>query len=173
MDPRLRGDDNLVCRLSGAHHRLLIARACEIVRGFLRRPVAVRAAPGKAEGGEAPRGAGAERRTSWPALRSGRSPKRRGPPAHDAGRRAFRRFTAAFWCGAEAAARTSGRACEPDRSGRSAGSLHTGHSARRAGPRGLPGSPADEAGPAGAAPHSANRHHRLTPSNEWGDRNIF
>ena len=46
--------------------------------------------------GEAPKGAGAERRTSWPALRSGRSADRRRPPANDAGRRAFRRFTAAF-----------------------------------------------------------------------------
>ena len=31
-----------------------------------------------------------------------------------------------------------------------------------------PGSPADEAGRAGAAPHSANKRHRLTPSNEQG-----
>ena len=42
--------------------------------GCLRRPIAVVSVPlGKAEGGEAPRGAGADRRTSWPALRSGRS----------------------------------------------------------------------------------------------------
>jgi hypothetical protein len=47
-------------------------------------------------GGEAPAGAGAERRTPWPALRSGRSLHREGPPVHDADRRAFRRFTAAI-----------------------------------------------------------------------------
>ena len=34
--------------------------------------------------------------TRWPALRSGRSLA--GQPVHDADRRAFRRFTAAFWC---------------------------------------------------------------------------
>src|SRR5258707_13434220 len=48
------------------------------------------------EGGEAPTGAGAERRTRWPALRSGRSLDRQGSPANDAGRRASRRSTAAF-----------------------------------------------------------------------------
>ena len=48
------------------------------------------------EGGEAPAGAGAERRTPWPALRSGRSLHREGPPVHHADRRAFRRFTAAI-----------------------------------------------------------------------------
>ena len=52
--------------------------------------------PPKSRGGEAPAGAGAERRTPWPALRSGRSLHREGPPAHDADRRAFRRFTAAI-----------------------------------------------------------------------------
>jgi hypothetical protein len=43
-----------------------------------------------------PTGAGAERRTRWPALRSGRSLDRQGSPANDAGRRASRRSTAAF-----------------------------------------------------------------------------
>ena len=52
--------------------------------------------PSKSEGGEAPTGAGAERRTPWPALRSGRSLQRKGSPANNVGRRAFRRFTAAF-----------------------------------------------------------------------------
>ena len=36
------------------------------------------------------------RRTPWPALRSGRSLDRQGSPADDAGRRASRRSTAAF-----------------------------------------------------------------------------
>ena len=52
--------------------------------------------PRKREGGEAPKGAGAERRTPWPVSRSGRSLQRKGSPASDVGRRAFRRFTAAF-----------------------------------------------------------------------------
>ena len=47
-------------------------------------------------GGEAPKGAGAERRTPWPVLRSGRSLQRKGSPASDVGRRASRRSTAAF-----------------------------------------------------------------------------
>ena len=54
-------------------------------------------APLESEGGEAPKVAGAERRTPWPALRSGRSLQRKGSPANDARRRAFRRFTAAFF----------------------------------------------------------------------------
>ena len=54
--------------------------------------------PSRSEGGEAPTGAGADRRTPWPALRSGRSLA--GLPADDASRRAYRRFTAAFSCGA-------------------------------------------------------------------------
>ena len=57
----------------------------------------------KREGSEAPKGAGAERRTPWPALRSGRSFLRKGPPASNVGRRACRRFAAAFFP-------TSGRA---------------------------------------------------------------
>jgi hypothetical protein len=48
-------------------------------------------------GSGAPTGAGAERRTRWPALRSGRSLDRQGSPANDAGRRASRRSTAAFF----------------------------------------------------------------------------
>ncbi len=82
------------------------------------RPPVSPSTPGKVRGGEAPAGAGADRRTRWPALRSGRSLA--GQPAHDADRHAFRRFTAAFWCRAVAAAPTSGRACEPDCSGRPA-----------------------------------------------------
>ena len=50
----------------------------------------------RVRGSGAPGGAGAERRTRWPALRSGRSLDRQGPPANDAGRRASRRSTAAF-----------------------------------------------------------------------------
>jgi hypothetical protein len=37
--------------------------------------------PREGEGGGAPQGAGADRRTPWPALRSGRSLQRKGPPA--------------------------------------------------------------------------------------------
>src|SRR6478609_8469510 len=48
------------------------------------------------EGGRAPTGAGADRRTLWPASRLGRSAVRRRSPANDAGRRASRRSTAAF-----------------------------------------------------------------------------
>ena len=40
--------------------------------------------PSISEGGEAPKGAGAERRTPWPVLRSGRSLQRKGSPASDA-----------------------------------------------------------------------------------------
>ena len=36
-----------------------------------------------------------------------------------------------------------------------------------------PECPADEAGPAGAAPRSANKRHRLTPSNEQGDDEVL
>src|SRR5262245_5923184 len=56
-----------------------------------------RSVPSKCEGGEAPKRAGAERRTRWPASRSGRSADRRRPPANNARRRAFRRFTAAIF----------------------------------------------------------------------------
>jgi hypothetical protein len=50
----------------------------------------------KNEGSRAPAGAGAERRTRWPASRSSRSPGRRRSPAGYAHRRAFRRSAAAF-----------------------------------------------------------------------------
>src|SRR5258707_2166406 len=48
------------------------------------------------EGSGAPKFAGAERRTHWPALRHGLSRQRTGLPAHNADRRASRRSTAAF-----------------------------------------------------------------------------
>ena len=48
------------------------------------------------EGSGAPKFAGAERRTRWPALRHGLSRQRTGLPAHNADRRASRRSTAAF-----------------------------------------------------------------------------
>jgi hypothetical protein len=51
---------------------------------------------------------GAERRTPWPALRSGRSLDRQGSPANDAGRRASRRSTAAFSFRRRAALSTAG-----------------------------------------------------------------
>jgi hypothetical protein len=83
-------------------------QACSMARGIgagnFGVPLAAIASPRRSEGpgesppnrgGEAPAGAGAERRTPWPALRSGRSLHREGPPVHDADRRAFRRFTAA------------------------------------------------------------------------------
>ncbi len=50
----------------------------------------------KNEGSRAPAGAGAERRTRWPASRSSRSPGRRRSPAGYAHRRAYRRSAAAF-----------------------------------------------------------------------------
>jgi hypothetical protein len=57
---------------------------------------------------------GAERRTPWPASRSGRSPDRRRSPANDAGRRASRRSTAAFSFRRRAALSTGGgRALSP------------------------------------------------------------
>src|SRR5260221_1154075 len=48
------------------------------------------------EGSGAPKFAGAERRTRWPALRHGLSRLRTGLPAHNADRRAFRRSTGVF-----------------------------------------------------------------------------
>jgi hypothetical protein len=48
------------------------------------------------EGSGAPKFAGAERRTRWPALRHSLSRQRTGLPAHNADRRASRRSTAAF-----------------------------------------------------------------------------
>src|SRR5215216_6673674 len=50
--------------------------------------------PQEARGAERRDGAGADRRTAWPASRSGRSPFRRRSPVHD--RRASRRSTAAI-----------------------------------------------------------------------------
>src|SRR5215216_555320 len=50
--------------------------------------------PQEARGAERRDGAGADRRTSWPASRSGRSPVPRRSPVHD--RRASRRSTAAI-----------------------------------------------------------------------------
>jgi len=85
------------------------------------------------------------------ALRLGQSLHRKGLPAHDAGRRALRRFTTAFH---EALPHLlSGRAFLPGLLTRSpgspAGSLRTGHLVPVGrGPR-PPGSPADEAGRAG------------------------
>ena len=63
---------------------------------FERRRVRLHSVPSKCEGGEAPKGAGAERRTPWPVSRSGRSLQRKGSPASNVGRRASRRSTAAF-----------------------------------------------------------------------------
>ena len=70
----------------------------------------VRRCPVRPRRGEAERrqALGAERRTPWPALRSGRSLDRQGPPANDAGRRASRRSTAAFSVRRRAALSTAG-----------------------------------------------------------------
>ena len=64
------------------------------------RPPVSPSSPGKVRGGEAPAGAGADRRTHGPPCGRARPPCREGPPADDASRHAFRRFTAAFSCGA-------------------------------------------------------------------------
>ena len=63
--------------------------SCQIV-GF--EPFAV-----PSEGSGAPKFAGAERRTRWPALRRARPSSGRELPAHNADRRASRRSTAAFF----------------------------------------------------------------------------
>src|SRR5204863_2218008 len=49
------------------------------------------------KGGEAPTGAGAERRTRWLPCGKARPFSGREQPAHDADRRAYRRFAAAFF----------------------------------------------------------------------------
>src|SRR5882724_194438 len=66
------------------------------LRGSVR-PVAFGECPPKIpRGGEAPTSAGAERRTRWPPYGKARPFSGREQPAHDAGRRAYRRFAAAF-----------------------------------------------------------------------------
>ena len=103
------------------------------------------------EGSRAPTGAGAERRTRWPALRSGRSLDRQGSPANDAGQRASRRSTRRVFC-LRARASVAGigagdRAASTSQSGRNT-ARHDARSRPSAGLRGLP---------AGAAPRSIRR----------------
>ena len=116
----------------------------------------------KARGGGAPGGAGAERRTPWPALRSGRSPVRRRSPANDAGRHASRRSTAAFSFRRRAALSTGG--------GWALGSSPPAVSQLLAGDRSAPGRSPDAARvralrgtPAGAAPAEARDFPRRRP----------
>ena len=78
----------------------LLSRAGALPRGASRRTVVpncrFRTLRTPKEGSGAPKFAGAERRTRWPALRHGLSRQRTGLPAHNADRRASRRSTAAF-----------------------------------------------------------------------------
>ncbi len=118
--------------------------------------------PSISEGGEAPKGAGAERRTPWPVSRSGRSLQRKGSPASNVGRRASRRSTAAF---AETTKRrliSSGPRflarghLRPDPVQQS--SLRKGRSAQRAEPRNRPSAQGQRRlAPAGAAPAGSCR----------------
>ena len=77
------------------------------------RPPSVLSASKAIEEGEAPQSAGAEPPHPVATLRSGQSLHRKGLPAHDAGRRALRRFTAVI--SVEPRSTRSGRACVPAR----------------------------------------------------------
>ena len=127
-------------------------------RGAILRPGFAQTLPSHAvRGGGAPGGAGAERRTRWPASRSDRSPDRQGSPANDAGRRASRRSTAAFLAklslrrssgpGFREPALAPTRPASTSQSGPNAARL-VARSRPSAGLRGLP---------AGAAPRSIRR----------------
>src|SRR5258708_4339961 len=78
----------------------VLTRAGALPRGASRRAVVpncrFRTLRNPKEGSGAPKFAGAERRTHWPALRHGLSRQRTGLPAHNADQRASRRPTAAF-----------------------------------------------------------------------------
>ena len=96
------------------------------------RPPSVLSAPKAIEEDEAPQDAGAEAAAPMAALRLGRSLHRKGPPAHDAGRRALRRFTAVI--SVEPSPTRSGHACpsgSQPATGGPAGSLLTGRIARK------------------------------------------
>ena len=91
----------LVCmktaRLRARHHHLQMSNSQAPSPRLGRAPVPfVCFRSPKNEGSRAPAGAGAERRTRWPASRSSRSPDRRRSPAGYAHRRAYRRSAAAF-----------------------------------------------------------------------------
>ena len=91
----------LVCmktaRLRARHHHLQMSNSQAPSPRLGRAPVPfVCFRSPKNEGSRAPAGAGAERRTRWPASRSSRSPRRRRSPAGYAHRRAYRRSAAAF-----------------------------------------------------------------------------
>ena len=102
------------------------------------------------------------------ALRLGQSLQRKGLPAHDAGRRALRRFTVEIFAGPGpprlGPRLRAGENCPPVV--QLAPSFRVVVPERR-GPR-RPESPVDETEPAGSTPRSSKRHHRLTPSNERG-----
>ena len=143
------------CPLHASPIRLSCSHA-KSSRGCLTAPGRRRVVPGrtKSRGGEAPTGAGAERRTRDPPCdracpaREGRRPMTRaGAPFGASPRRFFVRD--------RGFAPTSGRACRPGEplSGGPAGSLHTDRSVRRAGPRGLPGARLTRPDP--QAPHPA------------------
>jgi hypothetical protein len=146
-------------------------RASLIAPGKARLPAAVQSCPPRKYEVVKRRQALVRNAAPVAALRLGQSLHRKGLPAHDAGRRALRRFTTAFH---EALPHLlSGRAFLPGLLTRSpgspAGSLRTGHLVPVGrGPR-PPGSPADEAGRAGTPlPAPPIERHRLTPSNERG-----
>ena len=130
------------------------------------------------EGGEAPTGAGAERRTRWPPCGWACPISGRERPAHDADRRAFRRFAAAlsldletaFWKRTGAAIRNA-----LDPAGFSP-CVHPPHQpvAGRTHVVG-PGSVSRDPRRSGCVdrtrrrrPRSVNKRHRLTPSVEQG-----
>src|SRR6185436_11476173 len=141
------------------------------LREVARLPAAVRPVRlEKLEEGEAPQSAGAERRTRGPTSRSGLSLQRKGRPAHDAGRRALRRFTVEIFAGPGPP--RLGPRLRAGENGPPVVQLAPSFRVvvpERRGPR-RPESPVDETEPAGSTPRSSKRHHRLTPSNERGCR---
>jgi hypothetical protein len=85
------------------------------LREIARHPAAVRPVPPRKQSRRVKRRKALVRKPPhpWPALRSGLSLHRKGRPAHDAGRRALRRFTAVI--SVRPRLTRSGRACVPAR----------------------------------------------------------
>jgi hypothetical protein len=102
-------------------------------------------------------------------LRSGQSLQRKGLPAHDAGRRALRRFTAVI--SVRPSPTRSGHACPSGSipsTGGPAGSLLTGRIARKVESRGAPRARLIRPDPQTPLPAPPTESPRMMPSNERG-----